>query len=135
MCKRSLILYNLWFSKTARKRHHTAVSTYLYIMDSIRKYWLATGHQRCLLTNCCSLRTVWCLLWQMMVQVFNYMHCRVQNIWFVYFRFDSKIMSSVSIDGPILQPQARYSTISDLILKLYVLLWIISSKNLSMLST
>jgi len=29
-------------------------------------------------------------------------------------------MSSVSKDGPILKPQALYSTISDLILKLYV---------------
>jgi len=76
----SIISYNECVWKTARKKHHTAVSNDLYIMHSVRTYWLATGHQRHLLTNCCSLETVWRLMCPMRVQVSNHMHCIVQYI-------------------------------------------------------
>ena len=38
MCKTSIISYNVCVWKTTRKRHNTAVSNDLYIMDSVRKY-------------------------------------------------------------------------------------------------
>jgi len=41
----SIILYNACVWKTVRKGHYTAVSNDLYIIDSVRKYWLATCHQ------------------------------------------------------------------------------------------
>ena len=60
------------------KRHHATLSKDLYIMDKVRQNWLATGHQRYLLTSCFSLETLWCLQGPMVVQVFNLKYCIVQ---------------------------------------------------------
>ena len=58
-CAKGLLYHkNTCVWKTARKRHHTAVSKDIYVIDSVRKYCLATGHQRHSLINCFSLETV-----------------------------------------------------------------------------
>jgi len=57
------------------------VSNDLYTMDSVNKYWLATGHQRHRLKHCCSFETAeWCLLRARIVQISNHMHYIVQYI-------------------------------------------------------